>query len=281
MTEYISLVATVFVLYALWELLIGKFHTRHMSAKETFLDIAAFMQATVLVGPLIVFGTAAIERWLIPEYKDALIGTPWYLKLLCFLVFEDMVQYWYHRATHKFGWMWGFHKFHHTPVYMGVRIIWRNSFLYDLMMPNLWFAGVMVYLGFGDVYFWYYLVKLFVTMGAHSETRWDQYLYRYKALHPVAWVVERTISTPATHFAHHAYAEDDGIGHYNGNFGNLLFFWDVLFGTARITRQYPPRYGVPVEPGMEPDPWYVLIFYPFFRNRKKPSGEGLAAPSAQ
>lgn len=268
MSEYILLVATVFCGYAAVELLLGKFHTRGMSARETFLDIAAFMQATVLVGPLIVYGTAAIERWLLPEYKDALVTTPWYLQLLAFVLLEDMVQYWYHRATHKFGWMWGLHKFHHTPVYMGVRIIWRNGFFYDLCMPNLWFAGVLVYLGFGEVYFWYYLVKLVITMGAHSETRWDQWLYRHKALHPLAWVVERTVSTPATHFAHHALREDDGIGHYNGNFGNLLFFWDVLFGTARITRRYPPAFGVELEPGQDRDPWYVLIFYPLLRARK-------------
>ncbi len=31
---------------------------------------------------------------------------------------------------------------------------------------------------------------------------------------------------------------------YKGNYGNLLFFWDVLFGTAKITRQYPEEIGV-------------------------------------
>jgi sterol desaturase/sphingolipid hydroxylase (fatty acid hydroxylase superfamily) len=265
MSEYVWLVATVFFGYAAIEFFMGKFHTRDMSARETFLDAAAFTQATALVGPLIVYGSAAIERYLLPGKADAWAGVPWYWQLGAFLIFEDMVQYWYHRATHKFAWMWGFHKFHHTPVYMGVRIIWRNGFFYDLFMPNLWIAGVLVYLGFGEVYFWYYLVKLLITMGAHSETRWDRFLYRYRALHPVAWVVERTVSTPATHFAHHALREDDGIGHYNGNYGNLLFFWDVLFGTARITRQYPPQFGVEVDPKRGPDPWYVLIFYPLFR----------------
>ena len=29
-----------------------------------------------------------------------------------------------------------------------------------------------------------------------------------------------------------------------GNYGNLLFFWDVLFGTAKITRRYPAAFGV-------------------------------------
>ena len=58
------------------------------------------------------------------------------------------------------------------------------------------------------------------------------------------WVVERTISTPATHSAHHGKHAADGITNYKGNFGNLLFFWDVIFGTSKITRRYPAKLGV-------------------------------------
>lgn len=268
MIDTIATVAAVLGLYVVAELLLGRFPLRNVSRRNNGLDIAAFLQASVLVGPLIVYGTAAIERQLIPEMAGAWKDTPWWLQLLAFLVFEDMVQYWYHRLSHH-RWLWNFHKFHHTSEYMGVRIVFRNSFFYDLFMPNLWLAGVLVYLGFGEVYFWYYLFKLLVTMGAHSEVRWDSVLYRHRVLHPLAWVVERTISTPATHFAHHAYTESDGIGHYNGNFGNLLFFWDVLFGTAHITRQYPAQFGVEGELPDHGDPWYVLIFYPLFRNKRR------------
>lgn len=271
MQDYIWLVATVVGAYVILELVRGRFPLRRTSRRDSALDAAAFGQASLLVAPLIVYGSAAIETWLLPDMAGAWADTPWWLKLLAFLVFEDMVQYWYHRASHKFSWMWPLHKFHHTPGYMSVRMVWRNGFFYDLLLPNLWIAGILVYLGFGDVYFWYYLFKLVITLGAHSELRWDAVLYRHRALHPLAWVIERTVSTPATHFAHHAYTEDDGIGHYNGNYGNLLFFWDVLFGTARITRQYPPRYGMPEPDG--PDPWYVLIFYPVFR-RKRRIGQG-------
>ena len=58
------------------------------------------------------------------------------------------------------------------------------------------------------------------------------------------WVVERTISTPATHSAHHGKFASDGVTHYKGNYGNLLFLWDIIFGTAKITRRYPERMGV-------------------------------------
>ena len=74
--------------------------------------------------------------------------------------------------------------------------------------------------------------------------KWDKPLYALKWLSPIMWVVERTISTPSTHHAHHGKHKSDGVTNYKGNFGNMLFFWDVLFGTAKITRRYPPEYGV-------------------------------------
>ena len=58
------------------------------------------------------------------------------------------------------------------------------------------------------------------------------------------WLVQRTISTPSTHWAHHALTNADGIGHYKGNFGNMLFVWDMLFGSAHITQKYPAQVGL-------------------------------------
>ena len=92
---------------------------------------------------------------------------------------------------------------------------------------------------------------------AHSETKWDRFLYRYKILSPLAWIIERTISTPSTHFAHHGLTAEDGVSHPNGNFGNLLFIWDVIFGTSKITRRYPSKFGAW---NQIKEPWYCLLY---------------------
>ena len=76
------------------------------------------------------------------------------------------------------------------------------------------------------------------------------------------WLVERLISTPSTHSAHHGKHKDDGVTHYKGNFGNLLFFWDVLFGTAKITRKYPEKIGVE---NLEPVSASEQLFWPLVR----------------
>ena len=75
-------------------------------------------------------------------------------------------------------------------------------------------------------------------------------LYQRHALRPLAWLVEHTNSTPATHFAHyahyahHALVQDDGIGHYTGNYGNLTD--DHAHG---------------------PEPWRAQFVYPLWRSR--------------
>lgn len=151
---------------------------------------------------------------------------------------------------------------------MSVRVTYRNNFFYYMLMPGLWLAGFALYFGFGLVYSIYVITKLTVILGAHSAWRWDEPLYRIPALRPVMWVVQRTISTPATHWAHHAITNDDGIGHYKGNFGNLLFFWDVLFGTAHITQQYPAEVGLEGDKKYGHEQWNHQMFFPVLQSSR-------------
>jgi sterol desaturase/sphingolipid hydroxylase (fatty acid hydroxylase superfamily) len=128
----------------------------------------------------------------------------------------------------------------------------------------------LLYLGVGGiVYALYVAFKLLIILGAHSAWRWDEPLYRIRALRPLMWVLERTISTPATHWAHHAITNEDGIGHYKGNFGNLLFIWDLIFGTAHITRQYPTKVGLIDDQLFGQERWYHQMFYPLFQSKRE------------
>jgi sterol desaturase/sphingolipid hydroxylase (fatty acid hydroxylase superfamily) len=110
---------------------------------------------------------------------------------------------------------------------------------YAIFFSQIYVTSALVYLGLGPSALVVSAIKSMITTLAHSSITWDRPLYKYRILHPVAWVLERLISTPATHHAHHAATTDDGVGYYKGNFGNMFFLWDVLFGTAHISRQYP------------------------------------------
>ena len=149
-----------------------------------------------------------------------------------------------------------------------MRIVYRNNALYYALMPGLWLSGLLLHLGAGWVYVGYSILKMTVIIGAHAAIRWDEALYRRRWLHPLAWVLERTISTPATHFAHHALVQDDGIGHYTGNYGNLLFIWDLIFRTAKITRRYPPAYGLMDDRRHGPEQWLTQVVFPLRRSQR-------------
>src|SRR5262245_42199463 len=126
MDNFVPWIGAGFGSYLVIELLLGRFWPANGTPRENLLDVLAAGQAWVLVGPLVVLFTAAIERAVLPGHADSLINTPKWLQLIAFLVFDDLVQYSWHRASHYFPWLWGMHKFHHSPPFMGVRIVWRN-----------------------------------------------------------------------------------------------------------------------------------------------------------
>jgi len=57
-------------------------------------------------------------------------------------------------------------------------------------------------------------------------------------------VLERLISTPATHHAHHADSNDDGIA-LQGNLATC-FLYGMLSSYGIITRKYPAAYAIKI-----------------------------------
>jgi sterol desaturase/sphingolipid hydroxylase (fatty acid hydroxylase superfamily) len=239
------------------------------TGNDTKLEVLMFLSVLAVTQPLAIFVTSKLGSAWFPEFKGILADMPWWGMVGVLLVLDDMTQYWWHRLSHT-SFLWPLHRAHHSAEYMSIRVTFRNNFFYYLMMPGLWFAGALLYLGFGGmVYAGYIVVKLLVILGAHCAWRWDEPLYRIRALQPVMWVLERTISTPATHWAHHAITNADGVGHYKGNFGNLLFVWDIIFGSAHITRQYPAQVGLIDDKLFGQERWYHQMLFPLLQSQRE------------
>ena len=238
-------IISIFVLFSLLEMVFTSFSKKPGQTRaDIIVEIASTLALILVTQPLVLFAGGFVAFLLAPNAAGALATIPLWAGIVLFLVFDDMTQYWWHRASHSFAWLYKLHRPHHNGEYLSIRVVYRNNIFYYALMPGLWFSGALIYLGLGWVYAGYIMVKMAVIYGAHSDVRWDEPLYKIKWLSPLMWVVERTISTPATHSAHHGKHAADGITNYKGNFGNLLFFWDVLFGTAKITRRYPEKIGV-------------------------------------
>ncbi len=238
-------VLAVFVGFALLELWRGDlFGKKEQTRDDGIVETISTIMLLAVTQPAIIFASAWLLGQIAPGLEGALSDINIFAAIALLLIGDDMTQYWWHRASHTFPWLYNLHRAHHNAKYMSVRLVYRNNLFYYMMMPGLWIGGALLYMGLGWIYAGYLVIKMTVIVGAHSDVAWDKPLYKIKALSPVMWLVERTISTPATHHAHHGRHADDPAVNYKGNYGNLLFFWDVLFGTAKITRSYPQSYGV-------------------------------------
>jgi len=256
--------ATVLLALGIIEAFGGLYLEDRRTKNDFTIELVSLVTLPTMIQPAIFLVVILSMETFFPALENIYVGGSFLLHFGAFLILDDMTQYWWHRLSHSNRVMWKLHRPHHVVEEMGVLVTYRNATLYYTMMPGIWFSAMLVFLGMGYAYLFYLPIKLVVILLAHSETRWDRFLYNYKILSPMAWVIERTISTPATHYAHHGLTAEDGVSHPNGNYGNLLFIWDVIFGTAKITRKYPDTYGAW---NQLKEPWYVQLMFPFIKSK--------------
>lgn len=260
---------SVLLFLGIIEALGGLYFNDKRSRNDFSIELLSLITLPTLIQPGIFLFVLWFMGVSFPGLEDYYLTSSLWWHVVAFLILDDLTQYWWHRLSHINKKMWKLHRPHHVVEEMGVLVTYRNAVLYYAFMPGIWFSAVLIYLGMGYVYLFYLPIKLIVILLAHSETKWDKFLYRYKILNPLAWIIERTISTPSTHFAHHGLTAEDGVSHPNGNYGNLLFIWDVIFGTSKITRKYPSKFGAW---NRLKEPWYVQLFFPLISS-KDPKSE--------
>ena len=243
-------------------------YKKHWNKNERWLDIACFTIPKLVIKPLVAYFGLKFLPYVLPDSKGAFDWVPFWWGFAIIAVADDLTQYWYHRLHHEVPFLWRFHRTHHSAPYMGMAMASRQNVIYTLFFSQTYLTTALVYVGLGYPALFVKGIKSIITTLAHSSIKWDKPFYDHKFLHPIAWVLERFISTPATHHAHHADTNDDGIGHYKGNFGNMFFLWDIIFGTGLITRQYPKAYGIA---SYQQEEWYAQFMWPILKSKKEGS----------
>jgi len=252
------------VVLGLIEFALGLYDRERWDGNEKLTDLACFALPRLVFRPFFTYFSLRALPFLLPHSKNVFSWVPFWWAFLIICIADDLTQYWYHRLHHQVPWLWRFHRTHHSAPYMGMSMASRQNAFYTIFFSQIYLTSALVYLGLGPAALLVHTIKSMITTMAHSSIPWDKPFYQHRVLHPVAWVLERLISTPATHHAHHAASADDGVGYYKGNFGNMFFLWDVMFGTAHISRQYPAAYGISHYAG---DAWYAQVFWPVFKSR--------------
>ena len=150
---------------------------------------------------------------------------------LIYLVVFDLANYWLHRAQHRFNWWWALHSLHHSQRQMTMWTDNRNHLLDDVLR-DLLFVLLAIVIGVAP--------GQFVALVALSQLS-ENFQHAILRL----WfgrIGERLWVSPRFHRLHHSIGighETAGRGTLGGcNFGVLLPWWDMLFGTANFELRF-------------------------------------------
>ncbi len=142
---------------------------------------------------------------------------------LLYLLAFDLIAYWVHRGQHRWHWWWQLHALHHSQRQMTLWSDNRNHFLDDLIVDVVLVVAAQL-IGVGPQQF-----MLLIVLTQLSES----FQHANLRLGFGRWG-ERLWVSPRFHRSHHSV--EDG----NHNFGVLLPWWDLLFGTARFEGGFGP-----------------------------------------
>ena len=260
---YTLLVIGILIFFGVLETLAGYLHNSKRKSGDWIQEVGSFFVLSTLIKPSIVLAVISIGHLFFPGYSTMLVGWNFIVLLLFYLLIDDVLQYWYHRTAHETPFLWKLHRAHHQAEEMGFFVSYRNAALYYLIMPNIWWIGIITFLGGAQAVALGLVLKQLVIIGSHSRVKWDAGMYGSRWLRPIVLFLERIIITPAFHHAHHGRSKIDGISDPNGNFGNMFSIWDQLFGTALYTHQFPTEYGLQTK---TTDHWTAAYLYPAVRS---------------
>ncbi len=144
-----------------------------------------------------------------------------WVSFLVYLLLFDFVDYWMHRAQHRWAWWWQLQALHHSQQQMTMWTDNRNHLLDDVIRSVV-LAVVAQAVGVPPAQF---VLLVAITQLSenfqHANLRWS-----------FGRIGERLWVSPRFHRVHHS------IHTGERNYGVLLPWWDMLFGTANFDARY-------------------------------------------
>ncbi|MEL7227027.1 MAG: sterol desaturase family protein [Cyanobacteria bacterium J06576_12] len=95
------------------------------------------------------------------------------VSLLFYICSDDFLQYWYHRLAHEKPFLWKLHRPDHQAEEMGFFVSYRNAAMYYLFMPNIWWVGLLAFLGGAYAVAVGLVLKQLVIISSHSTVVYE------------------------------------------------------------------------------------------------------------
>ncbi|TXE12234.1 sterol desaturase family protein [Algoriphagus aquimarinus] len=143
---------------------------------------------------------------------------PGWLQLVLIFILRDFMQWAIHRMYHHVGWMWEFHKVHHSTREMGFAALLRYHWMENILYRTLEYIPLAM-IGFGITdFFIVHIFTLVIGQLGHANLKIPLGPFKY------------VINGPQMHLWHHA-KELPESHPYGFNYGISLSLWDFLFRT--------------------------------------------------
>ena len=141
------------------------------------------------------------------------------LKWLLAFAFFDLAIYLWHVASHKYEYLWRFHKVHHSDKGFHVSTGFRFH-VFDLLLEIIYKCVFVVVIGVNAyLVLSIEIVELFFVLFHHANIR----IKNEEA-------ISQVFITPSLHRTHHSTLRKE----HDSNYGIVFSVWDRLFGTRQI-----------------------------------------------
>ena len=141
-----------------------------------------------------------------------------FLKSVLTFALFDLSIYGWHYASHKYEFLWRFHKIHHSDKSFNVSTGFRFH-VFDLLLEIVYKCLFVVIIGV-DAYLvlTIEIIELFFIFFHHANLKI-----------PNEDLISQFIITPSLHRTHHSKLRSE----HDSNYAIVLSFWDKLFGTRK------------------------------------------------
>ncbi|MBD3638739.1 MAG: sterol desaturase family protein [Crocinitomicaceae bacterium] len=194
------------------------------------LDLTYCIGQYLLLGSLVLLVLSKFSIVLVgiipAGFRELVSSQPFWLQLIEVVILSDVLIYWGHRLQHRVGFLWRFHKVHHSAKHLDWLAAYREhplDSIYTIGLINLpafilgfdlgALAGLIAFRGIWAIYI-------------HSNVRMN--------FTPIKWL----IGAPQLHHWHH-YLDRDA-----GNYANISPLMDLIFGTYICPDHEPEEFGI-------------------------------------
>jgi len=263
-----AFIFSLFIFAYLVELFTGRIAGAKRPFRDMILTITGFSSQSILNGGVIGALAGFSMVYFFPGSANSLAETPFWIAFPIIFFAQEFAHYWIHRFAHEWRWLWRLHRTHHSATDMNVGVVFRYNVFWVLLLPQAWFAAFGIYFGLGWAVLAALATTFMVNVLTHSSYRWDLYLREKMPWSEPAWkIIERYITLPDIHHAHHAYGKN---AHPNGNYAVTLFVFDRMFGTAKIPNARQETMGLPISERLH---LAEEMFWPLVRKPLKPKDQ--------